>query len=46
MYEIGTKIQSEDDKPIGTVLMRAQSSDSCSYLLSMNKSYENQSFVF
>ena len=46
MYEIGTKIQSEDDKPIGTVLMRAQSSDGYSYLLSMNKSYEDQSFVF
>ena len=46
MYEIGTKIQSEDGKPIGTVLMRAQSSDGYSYLLSMNKSYEDQSFVF
>ena len=46
MYEIGTKIQSEDNKPIGTVLMRAQSSDGYSYLLSMNKSYEDQSFVF
>ena len=45
-YEIGTKIQSEDNKSIGIVLTRAQSSDGYSYLLSMNKSYEDQSFVF
>ena len=45
-YEIGTKIQSEDDKSIGIVLTRAQSSDGFSYLLSMNKNYEDQSFVF
>ena len=45
-YEIGTKIQSEDNKSIGVVLTRAQSSDGYSYLLSMNKSYEDQSFVF
>jgi len=45
-YEIGTKIQSEDNKLIGIVLTRAQSSDGYSYLLSMNKSYEDQSFVF
>ena len=45
-YEIGTKIQSEDDKSIGIVLTRAQSSDGYSYLLSMNKNYEDQSFVF
>ena len=45
-YEIGTKIQSEDNKSIGIVLTRAQSSDGYSYLLSMNKSYEDQSFIF
>ena len=45
-YEIGTKIQSEDNKSIGIVLTRAQSGDGYSYLLSMNKSYEDQSFVF
>ena len=45
-YEIGTKIQSEDNKSIGIVLTRAQSSDGYSYLLSMNKSFEDQSFVF
>ena len=45
-YEIGTKIRSEDDKSIGIVLTRAQSSDGFSYLLSMNKNYEDQSFVF
>ena len=45
-YELGTKIQSEDNKSIGIVLTRAQSSDGYSYLLSMNKSYEDQSFVF
>ena len=45
-YEIGTKIQSEDNKSIGIVLTRVQSSDGYSYLLSMNKSYEDQSFVF
>ena len=45
-YEIGTKIQSEDSKSIGIVLTRAQSSDGYSYLLSMNKSYVDQSFVF
>ena len=45
-YEIGTKIQSEDNKSIGIVLTRAQSSDGYSYLLSMNKSYEDQGFVF
>ena len=45
-YEIGTKIQREDNKSIGIVLTRAQSSDGYSYLLSMNKSYEDQSFVF
>ena len=45
-YEIGTKIQSEDNKSIGIVLTRAQSSEGYSYLLSMNKSYEDQGFVF
>ena len=45
-YEIGTKIQSEDSKSIGIVLTRAQSNDGYSYLLSMNKSYEDQSFIF
>ena len=45
-YEIGTKIQSDDNKSIGIVLTRAQSSDGYFYLLSMNKSYEDQSFVF
>ena len=45
-YEIGTKIQSEDNKSIGIVLTRAQSNDGYSYLLSMNKSYEDQSFIF
>ena len=45
-YEIGTKIQSQDNKSIGIVLTRAQSSDGYSYLLSMNKSFEDQSFVF
>ena len=45
-YEIGTKIQSENNKSIGIVLTRAKSSDGYSYLLSMNKSYEDQSFVF
>ena len=45
-YEIGTKIQSGEDKLIGIVLTRARSGDGYSYLLSMNKSYEDQSFIF
>tara|TARA_B100000242_G_scaffold270111_1_gene221384 strand:- start:1039 stop:1872 length:834 start_codon:yes stop_codon:yes gene_type:complete len=45
-YEIMSKIYDDQRKQIGIVLSSAPSEDTNHYLLSMNKSYQNQDFEF
>ena len=45
-YEIMSKIYDDQKKQIGIVLSSAPSEDTNHYLLSMNKSYQNQDFEF